>query len=416
MDIRLKGSQDGIKTADQIRRRFDVPVIFVTSHADTETLNRARISEPFGYVVKPFSGGDLRAQIEMALWKHRMEQKLRASEAWLSATFRNVADALIATDSRGHVGFMNTPAETLTGWDGEEAKGQPFLEVFQIFDEMTGQPAIHPLGGIYDGRELGSDLRTYRLFKRDNADPVIVEAAISANRDGEKLLGIIVVFRDITERRKAEEQNRQLQKMNSVVLLSVGLGRELTEAHKIIDDAVTQLIAEAKGSRSRRLLRQIYERAAYQQSVVQQLLTLGRTNPGQADVVDLNGVLAEMEAAFRKALGANRSIILKPGLDLPPIRVNLRDLRQNLLRLIVDARHAMPDGGAVEISTMPIMAADKGRGAQVAIRDTGKGISTNARERVFDPYYQSRSRKSKPGALARPCLSVCCPQWRLYRR
>jgi CheY-like chemotaxis protein len=103
MDIRLRGAKDGIEAADEIRRRFHLPVMFVTSHADRETLERAKIAEPFGYIVKPFHGVNFRAQIEIALWKHQMEQKLRISEAWLSTTFRNVADALIATDHEGNV-------------------------------------------------------------------------------------------------------------------------------------------------------------------------------------------------------------------------------------------------------------------------------------------------------------------------
>jgi DNA-binding response OmpR family regulator len=75
MDIRLGGPRDGIETADQIRRRFHVPVIFVTAHADRETLDRAKVTEPGGYIVKPFGAIDFRAQIEMAIWKHQMEQK-----------------------------------------------------------------------------------------------------------------------------------------------------------------------------------------------------------------------------------------------------------------------------------------------------------------------------------------------------
>jgi CheY-like chemotaxis protein len=70
MDIRIKGPQDGIEAADQIRQRFDVPVVFVTAHTDIETLNRARIAEPFGYISKPVRDVNLRPQIEMALWKH----------------------------------------------------------------------------------------------------------------------------------------------------------------------------------------------------------------------------------------------------------------------------------------------------------------------------------------------------------
>ena len=103
MDIRLHGKQDGIQAADQIRKRFDVPVMFVTAHADRDTLKRARVAAPFGYVVKPFVGVDFRAQIEIALWKHQMERKVRASQAWFSATFHSVADALITADADGNI-------------------------------------------------------------------------------------------------------------------------------------------------------------------------------------------------------------------------------------------------------------------------------------------------------------------------
>ena len=166
MDIRLRGPQDGIETADQIRRRFQVPVMYVTAHADRETLDRARITEPFGYIVKPFHSVDFRAQIEMALWKHRMEERLRVSEAWLSTTFRNVADALIATDSEGNIAFMNKPASELTGWGWAESRGKPFMDVFQAYDEATDLPVVHPLEAIYDGREPGTGPRTFKLIRR----------------------------------------------------------------------------------------------------------------------------------------------------------------------------------------------------------------------------------------------------------
>ena len=162
MDIRLRGPMDGVETADQIRWRFHVPVIFVTAHADRETLNRARITEPFGYIVKPFHGIDFRVQIEVALWKHKMEQRLRVSESWLSATFRNVADALICTDDQGNIALMNSPAELLTGWDIDKAKGRPFADgiLGGCADEITGLsverlPAVRFQGARtgYGGRE-----------------------------------------------------------------------------------------------------------------------------------------------------------------------------------------------------------------------------------------------------------------------
>jgi two-component system cell cycle sensor histidine kinase/response regulator CckA len=90
MDIRLRGDRDGIRTAVRIRQRFQVPVIFLTAQADSETVARARLAEPFGYIIKPFQNIDFRARIEPAIWRHKMEQRFRDRDAWLSATFQNV--------------------------------------------------------------------------------------------------------------------------------------------------------------------------------------------------------------------------------------------------------------------------------------------------------------------------------------
>jgi DNA-binding response OmpR family regulator/lysophospholipase L1-like esterase len=110
MDIQLRSNQDGIETADQIREKFHLPAMLVAALADRETMEQAPITEPFGYIVKPFNDVGFRARIEMALWKHQMERKLRDSGAWLAATIRNVADGLIATDGPCHT--LPTHAET----------------------------------------------------------------------------------------------------------------------------------------------------------------------------------------------------------------------------------------------------------------------------------------------------------------
>ena len=394
MDIRIRGPQDGIETAEQIRRRFQIPVMYVTAHADKDTLERARITEPFGYIVKPFHNVDFRAQIEMALWKHQMEQRLRISESWLSTTFRNVADALIATDAQGNIAFMNTSACGLTGWGWREAKGKPLLDIFQVFEESTGLPVVHPLDALYDGREIGAEPRTFQLRPRDRKETVLVEAGLSANRDEESLLGIIVVFRDVSERRRAEKQNLRLQKMNSLALMAIGLGRELAESHSVMDQALQQLIARSKGSMLK-LLGEIYQRSAEQQAVIQQLVALGRTEAKESSTLDLNEVLSGLEPSILKALGNRRTMTmyLQPG--IPAIQADRHDLSESILRLVMNARNAMPDGGDIEICTKTIR--DSRFGVQLSIRDTGKGIRASAKERVFEPYYQSRPGSRNPG-------------------
>ena len=77
MDIKLQGEMDGVEAAEQIRTRFDIPVVYLTGYADEETLQRAKITEPFGYILKPFQARELHSTIEMALYKHEMDKKLR---------------------------------------------------------------------------------------------------------------------------------------------------------------------------------------------------------------------------------------------------------------------------------------------------------------------------------------------------
>jgi signal transduction histidine kinase len=191
-------------------------------------------------------------------------------------------------------------------------------------------------------------------------------------------------------------QNLQLQKMNSLALMAIGLGRELAESQSRMEDSLNQLIARSEGS-TLRLLENVYDCSARQQSVVQQLITLGKMNAGQAVVLDLNEVLTGLGTKFRKALGSRRSLKLNLEDGIPPIKADSRELRENLFRLVVEARDALPDGGAVEISSKAIKRADGRRGVQVVVRDTGKGIRANAKDRVFDPYYQSRPGNRNPG-------------------
>jgi len=95
MDIVLKGEMDGIETAKQIRSRFNIPVLYLTAYADEKTLTRAKITEPFGYIVKPFHEKELHSNIEMALYKHKAERKLKESYAHLKRTMEGIIDAMV---------------------------------------------------------------------------------------------------------------------------------------------------------------------------------------------------------------------------------------------------------------------------------------------------------------------------------
>src|SRR5579863_7317599 len=123
MDIRLRGAIDGIEAAEEIRTRFDIPAIYLTAYADPATLSRARLTGALGYLIKPFGERELHAAVEVALYRHQLEQRVKESERWLAATLRSIADGVIATDARGCIRFMNPVAERLTGWTAAQAAG-----------------------------------------------------------------------------------------------------------------------------------------------------------------------------------------------------------------------------------------------------------------------------------------------------
>ncbi len=205
MDIKLKGSMDGIAAAGQIRDRFDIPLIYLTAYADEVTLERAKITEPFGYLLKPFEDRELQTTIEIALYKHRMERRLKESEQWLSAILTSVDQAVIATDIQGCIKFMNPVAETLTGWSQTEALGSDLSELFKLIDLETRTPLENPITRVTGGEAEAEAL----LVARDGQERP-VESSLAPLRDDQgAITGTVLVFRDISERKQAEKQLRQ---------------------------------------------------------------------------------------------------------------------------------------------------------------------------------------------------------------
>ena len=148
MDIRLEGPMDGIQAAKAIRDKYDVPVIYLTAHSDLDTLSRAKLSGPSGYIVKPFEMHDLAIQIELGLYKHQTDRKLYEQHEWFRTTLTSIGDAVIATDAQGLVTFINPVAEALTGWPMAEATGRPVQEVFHIINEHSRARVDDPVSKV----------------------------------------------------------------------------------------------------------------------------------------------------------------------------------------------------------------------------------------------------------------------------
>jgi DNA-binding NtrC family response regulator len=145
MDIRIKGDMDGTETARILRERFNIPVVYLTAHADTATLSRAKLAEPLGYITKPFQEAELHASIEIALHKHREDLKHRGQEQMLSSTFQAMAEAVISLDRQQAITMFNPAAEVWTGRSKGVSIGRSLGEVFPLVDSVTGEEVETPL-------------------------------------------------------------------------------------------------------------------------------------------------------------------------------------------------------------------------------------------------------------------------------
>ncbi|SCG84616.1 putative transcriptional regulatory protein pdtaR [Methanobacterium congolense] len=142
MDIKLKGEMDGIEAAGQIRVRYDIPVIYLTAYSDETTVQRAKVTEPSGYILKertglikkPFEESELHTAIEITLYRHKIEKD---HDRLFSAMLGSINQGIIATDSDGRIKLVNENAESLIGWKESEVVGKDLKDFLEDFNDLT---------------------------------------------------------------------------------------------------------------------------------------------------------------------------------------------------------------------------------------------------------------------------------------
>ncbi len=142
MDIKLAGELDGIEAAEQIRRRHNIPVVYLTAHTDEKTLQKAKLSRPYSYLIKPFSEKDLRPTIEVSLHKAREEKRATQAAEWVSIAEDTLGGGVIVTDENGTIVCMNPVAEQLVGWKRQDADGKHVTDVYLLEKLETEAPAV----------------------------------------------------------------------------------------------------------------------------------------------------------------------------------------------------------------------------------------------------------------------------------
>ncbi|MEB3357287.1 MAG: ATP-binding protein [Synechococcales bacterium] len=423
MDIVLDDSErDGVETAQEIRDRFGIPVVYLTAHATPSVVERVQETEPFGYLIKPFREPDLWVAIETALKRHSLEKVLHERESWLSRILTDMGDGVMVIDTETRVRFLNPVAETLTGWSQAQALNQPVHQVFQIIDQQTRSPLTPSLNQVLSsGQPLYLALDTL-LISRNGMEVPIAQSAVPLRDLRGRITGGILVFRDIcalllaNERNLAVERSRQLEAQM----------HELEELNRLKDDFLSTVSHELRTPLSNiKLAVQMLSltldqlgllppASAHSASpivkyidilqaetdrellLINDLLDIQRvqadTYPVCSSLVQLQTWIPHIVESFSIRMEANhQSFQINIPPDIPPLQTDSHVLARIVSELLNNACKYTPPGEQIVVKVQgqpgtPQIAADWIR---LEVCNSGVSIEPSEQNRIFDAFYRS---------------------------
>jgi two-component system, cell cycle sensor histidine kinase and response regulator CckA len=407
MDVVLKGKMDGIEAAEQIRQKLDVPIVYLTAYEDADTLSRAKLTEPFGYLLKPFEERELHATIEMALYKHRLEAQIKASERWLATTLQSIAEGMIATDSRLRVRLVNPAAERFLGCRAEDVFGKELTQICMLArgDEPTKLESLATEARrTNQSVALSSDLV---LVARDGRETPI-EGSLAPISDEGHACGFVLILRDISDRKameSARRQNeahvRQAQKMEAVSRLAGGVAHDFNNLLTVILGNTSLVRSQLPAGDPNADMLAAVETAADRAALrVEQLLAVSGHTRLRLEPLNLSEHMRDLIGLLRKGIAARIDVEFNLADDLWTVQADRAQIAEILANLCQNAQDAMPSGGRLSLETRnvtvsedqlpPVPAARPGEYVRVRARDSGRGMQPEVRERIYEPYFSTK--------------------------
>ncbi len=401
MDIRIKGDMDGVEAAGQIYTRFNVPVIYLTAYADADTLERAKITEPVGYLLKPFKERELYTTIETGLSKHRIERKLKESEKWLATVLNSIGDAVIASNAKGCVIFMNPIAEALTGWKQSDAFGRNATEVFHVVDEETRALIESPITkALLLNVSVGLPKNTTLITKNGAEIPIDYSAAPILDNQG-NITGAVLVFRDITERKRAESARQkqteqeltiaELERLNQLKDEFLGtVSHELRTPLTNIKMALQMLTTSSAVGHFQRYMEILQTECNREIELINDLLDLQRLEAASypffsTETMNLQQWLPSFIEPFRNRTQERQQILqVNLPVDLPPLISDYTSLKRIVGELLNNACKYTPAGGEIVLSVCH----NSSSSSTIFTISNQTEISVAELPRIFEKFYR----------------------------
>ena len=437
LDVRLP-VMDGFETAALIRQneRFRyTPIIFLSAIDTLESdVFRGVASGAVDYLFKPVVREVLLAKVSVFVDLFRMneqlkQQAIRQSEERFRLVVEGLQDyAVFMTDPDGRVSSWNLGSERIMGWKQQEVMGQWFMSFYTLEDQEEDLPRRMLREAAIKGRYEDEGWRVRKDGSRFWANMVVT----SLLDDNEKLVGFSSVIRDLTNRKRVEEELRilnaklkdrvaeqtaelvrtigqrealqdqllQAQKMESVGTLAGGIAHDFNNILNLILGYTTTIEQHinnpAKLSESVDVIKDTVKRGA---SLVGRLLSMVRKTDIVFEQVEVNNLLEKLQPLLHETFPKTINVSLELAARLPPVMADASQLNQVMLNLCVNSRDAMPNGGNLVLSTGKVKGAELRRRFQAAteneyvsinVADTGFGMDESTRARIFEPFFSTK--------------------------
>lgn len=391
MDIRLRGNMDGVETAQQLRVQFDIPVVYLTAYTDETTLQRAKVTEPLGYLVKPFEERELSSTLEMALYKLEMDRRSQAQTAQLQRVVATVPEGVVLLDAEHRIALANAKAlDYLTVLAGASAGDI----VYRLGDYPIEQLLSNLQGEVW--QEIKVSVPSLRVFEVTSA-PSHPDSEPSDHNPVEWVL----VIREVTSERQMQQLIQSQDRLAAIGQLAAGIAHDFNNilASIVLWPSLIQSMEPHMSAKSREGLEIIASQAKRGSDLVQQILDFSRKSVTEMQPFDLQPLLQELTRMLERVLPDNIHFELITRSGDYMIQGDPTRILQMLLNLALNARDAVPNGGNLYVELTRLSRGDAHWDAlpphdqwiRINVTDDGTGIQPDILPHIFEPFFTTKS-------------------------
>jgi PAS domain S-box-containing protein len=333
-------------------------------------------------------------------------QDLAAEKEQLAITLRSIGDGVITTDDQGSVILVNRVAENLTGWSQIEAEGRPLSEILSIINSKSGEPCPDPaMEVLKSGRQVEMKNHTV-LLARDGTRRDIADSAAPIYNPSSEMVGVVLVFRDVTEKQRIEKELHKIKKLESVGILAGGIAHDFNNLLTAILGNINLARTTIQDDTHRDKLLSEAEKASLRaQHLTHQLLIFSKGGEPIRQSANLSEIIRDNADFVLR--GSTIGFTFKPPDDLWNVDIDPGQIGQVIQNIILNARQALAEhGGLIEIKTSNCQECIESEMScdscvHVTISDNGPGIPPETLEKIFDPYFSTKEKGSGLG------LAIC---------